>query len=81
MELTQENKKMLYIPAGFAHGFLTLSDHAEVIYKTTAEYAPARDRGIIWNDPKINIKWPSQDIILSPKDAGLPPSDQAEFFD
>ena len=70
--LSAENKRMLYIPAGFAHGFCVLSKEAEVLYKTTEEYAPEYDAGIIWNDPKIGIQWPIEHPILSNKDAALP---------
>lgn len=70
--LSDENHYMLYIPPGFAHGFLTLSDVADVSYKATAEYAPELDSGVIWNDPTIAIQWPGQTPILSPKDAALP---------
>jgi len=66
--LSKENHYMLYIPEGFAHGFYTLSDEAELIYKATNEYHAPSDRGIIWNDPDINIAWPSSNPILSPKD-------------
>ncbi len=82
--LSEENKYMLYIPEGFAHGFLTLSDEAEVLYKTTDEYAPDLDRGIIWNDPDINIKWPIENIeqiLLSNKDKNLPPLKDAQIFE
>ena len=67
--LSAENKKQLWIPAGFAHGFLTLSETAEFLYKTTDYYAPEFERSIIWNDPTINIHWPT-DITpqLSAKD-------------
>lgn len=71
-ELTGENHHLLYVPPGFAHGFLVLSDTAEVMYKCTAEYAPAADRGIIWNDPEIGIAWPLQEPLLSEKDKALP---------
>ena len=71
--MTGENNRMLYIPAGFAHGFLTLSDTAEVLYKCTAEYSPADDRGIIWDDPDIGISWPAASPpVLSDKDGALP---------
>jgi dTDP-4-dehydrorhamnose 3,5-epimerase len=68
MELTDENRLMLYVPPGFAHGFQVLSDTAEVLYKCTEEYSPANDRGIIWNDPEINIAWPHNGPVLSDKD-------------
>jgi dTDP-4-dehydrorhamnose 3,5-epimerase len=63
--LSAENKRMLYIPPGFAHGFCVLSDVADVLYKTTEEYAPEYDAGIIWNDPEIGIQWPIEHPILS----------------
>lgn len=56
-ELSQENKKMLYIPAGFAHGFVVLSDEAELLYKASNEFCPELDKGIRWNDPTLNINW------------------------
>jgi dTDP-4-dehydrorhamnose 3,5-epimerase len=70
--LSGENGRMLYIPAGFAHGFFVLSGEAYVTYKVTSEYSPALDRGIIWNDPDIDIAWPAPNPLLSPKDAQLP---------
>ena len=57
VELSEENKHMLFIPDGFAHGFVVLSDEAELLYKTSKEYAPQADRGILWNDKDININW------------------------
>ena len=72
VELSGENKKMLYIPAGFAHGFLTLSDRADVLYKCTGEYSPENDRGVIWNDPDIAISWNIGEPLLSGKDAKHP---------
>jgi len=63
--LSSENKKALYVPKGFAHGFCVLSDVAEVIYCCTNEYAPEYDRGIFWNDPKLEIDWPIKNPILS----------------
>ena len=69
VELSEENKQMLYIPDGFAHGFVVLSDEAELLYKTTKEYAPQADRGIRWNDPDINISWGiDYEPVLSEKD-------------
>lgn len=78
LELTGENGLMLYIPPGFAHGFLTLSDTAEVLYKCTEEYAPETDRGIIWNDGDIGIDWGVADPLLSDKDKRHPPLRNAE---
>ena len=67
--LTDHNKKQLWIPPGFAHGFLTLSETAEVLYKATDFYSPEYERCIAWNDPKIGIAWPLQSKpILSGKD-------------
>ena len=73
VNLSSENKRMLYIPPGFAHGFCVLSEEAEVLYKTTEEYAPEFETGIIWNDPEIGIRWPVEDPIISEKDARWPP--------
>ncbi|WP_420264784.1 dTDP-4-dehydrorhamnose 3,5-epimerase [Candidatus Magnetominusculus dajiuhuensis] len=70
--LTGENHKMLYIPPGFAHAFVVLSDTVEVMYKCTNEYSPKDDRGIIWNDPDININWTVKTPLVSDKDARLP---------
>jgi len=70
--LSAENKKMLYIPAGFAHGFLVLSETAELFYKATDEYSPENDRGIIWNDPEISIQWNINKPIVSEKDQKQP---------
>jgi dTDP-4-dehydrorhamnose 3,5-epimerase len=70
--LSEENHRLLYIPPGFAHGFLVLSDVADVSYKVTAEYAPQSDSGIIWNDPDVGIQWPTENPLLSPKDLALP---------
>ncbi len=68
VELSEENRHLLYVPPGFAHGFQVLSGTAEVLYKCTAEYSPADDRGVIWNDPDIGIMWPLKDPVLSEKD-------------
>jgi dTDP-4-dehydrorhamnose 3,5-epimerase len=72
VELTDEKNMMLYIPEGFAHGFCTLSDSADILYKTTDYFSLENDRGIRWDDPAIGISWPSQDAKLSPKDLRLP---------
>jgi dTDP-4-dehydrorhamnose 3,5-epimerase len=71
-ELDEENNLILYVPSGFAHGFVVLSEVANVIYKCTREYSPEGDRGIIWNDPDINIQWPVNDPVLSEKDKKHP---------
>lgn len=57
VELSEDNKYMLYIPVGFAHGFVALSDEVELLYKASGEYNPQADRGVLWNDPDINIDW------------------------
>jgi dTDP-4-dehydrorhamnose 3,5-epimerase len=71
--LSAENKKQLWIPEGFAHGFLTLSDTAEMLYKTTDYYAPECERSIIWHDEEIGIKWPLDlvggDVLVAEKDS------------
>jgi len=72
-ELSEENKYMLFIPVGFAHGFVALSDEVEILYKASGEYAPQADRGILWNDTDINIDWEIDfEPILSEKDKHQP---------
>jgi len=78
-ELTAANAHMFYLPAGFAHGFLVLSDTAEIMYKCTAEYSPKDDAGIRWNDPDIGIKWGITAPLLSAKDQALPFLKDAQF--
>lgn len=69
VELSEENKYMLFIPEGFAHGFVVLSEEAELLYKASGEYAPQADCGVLWNDPDINIDWGIDfEPILSEKD-------------
>lgn len=81
-ELSDSNHRMLYVPPGFAHGFLVLSDTADFVYKCTSFYAPAHDRGIRWSDPAIGIDWPltGKPPLLSPKDAAAPLLAEAETF-
>ncbi len=78
IEITEENRRMLYVPPGFAHGFQVLSETAEILYKCTDEYAPAHDRGIIWNDPVIKVAWPLADPLLSGKDEKHPSLQDAD---
>ena len=68
VHLTAENKKQLWIPAGFAHGFVVLSSHADFHYKCTNYYDPQSEQCLLWNDPDVNIAWPIDNPILSPKD-------------
>lgn len=70
--LSEENKNMIYIPKGFAHGFCVLSDYAVVFYKVSEEYSRELEAGIRWNDPDLNIVWPVRDPILSDRDKNLP---------
>jgi dTDP-4-dehydrorhamnose 3,5-epimerase len=70
--LSDKNHKSLYIPEGFAHGFCVLSEEADVFYKVNNEYSPENERGIIWNDPQINLNWPIDAPILHNKDSALP---------
>lgn len=80
-ELSSANKHMLWVPEGFAHGFLVLSDHADFLYKTTDFYAPQHERTIIWNDPDIGIKWPLKgEPILATKDRAGKSLKEAEVF-
>lgn len=72
MVLSERDHAMLYIPAGFAHGFCALNGEAEILYKVTVEYAPQYERGIRWNDPDLRIPWPIQDPVVSSRDAALP---------
>jgi dTDP-4-dehydrorhamnose 3,5-epimerase len=80
--LSAENKKQLWVPEGFGHGFLVLSEYADFLYRTTEYYAPEHERCIIWNDPDIGIDWPlAMAPVLSGKDVQGLPFKQAEVYD
>lgn len=72
VHLSAENKRMLYVPAGFAHGFCVISEMADIAYMTSAEYAPALEGGIAWDDPDLKIAWPVDNPQLSKRDRGWP---------
>ncbi len=72
IELSEKNKKMFFIPKGFAHAFLTLSDNVDFNYKVTNFYSAEHDRGVLWNDPDIGINWPIKNPLLSEKDQKQP---------
>ena len=69
--LSDKNHNLLYIPEGFAHGFCVTSDKADVLYKVTSEYSPEHESGILWNDPDLSIKWPTDKPIMISKDLQL----------
>ena len=77
--LSEENKAMLWVPVGFAHGFCALTDDAELVYKATEIYHPEADRSIRWNDPEIGVEWPITAPSLSAKDAAAPLLHDAEL--
>ncbi len=72
ISLSSQDKQMIYVPPGFAHGFCVISDSAEVQYMTTAEYAPDAEAGIIWNDPDVGITWPVNNPLISFRDRSWP---------
>lgn len=81
-QLSAENKKMMWIPEGFGHGFLVLSETAEILYSTTDFYAPEHERCIVWSDPLLNIEWPlSGEPLLSEKDARGGLFSEAEYYE
>jgi dTDP-4-dehydrorhamnose 3,5-epimerase len=85
VELSGENKRQLWIPPGFAHGFVVLSDSADFLYKTTDYYAPEFERTLAWNDPRVGVQWPLDQLqgapALSGKDSSASAWSDAEFFD
>jgi dTDP-4-dehydrorhamnose 3,5-epimerase len=84
--LSEANKRLLWVPPGFAHGFIVLSETADFLYKMTSYYDPASERTIMWNDPVLKVDWKVEELggmppTLSPRDASGTPFDKAEFFD
>ena len=81
--LSAANHRMLWVPEGFAHGFLVTSESAEFLYKTTDYYAPEHERSLLWNDPAVGIDWPVSGAqpLLKPKDAAGARLEEAEVFD
>jgi dTDP-4-dehydrorhamnose 3,5-epimerase len=80
MELSEDNHRLLWIPPGFAHGFVSLSDSVHFLYKCTEEYCKQSERGIKWNDPDLSIEWPLQEISVSERDAALPSLREADLL-
>jgi dTDP-4-dehydrorhamnose 3,5-epimerase len=72
VELNEDNRRMLYVPEGFAHGFQTLEDRTEVFYQMSEAYRPEYARGVRWNDPAFRIRWPLEDSIISARDRAYP---------
>jgi dTDP-4-dehydrorhamnose 3,5-epimerase len=71
-ELSAENRRMMYVPKGFAHGFITLADDTEALYLVDEFYAPESERGVRWNDPRFAIAWPAEPTVMSDKDRNFP---------
>lgn len=82
MVLSAENRRMLWVPEGFAHGFLVVSETAQFLYKTTDYYAPEHERSLLWNDPALGIDWPleGREPVLKPKDAAGMPLSRADTY-
>ncbi len=76
-ELSAENRRMMYVPKGFAHGFITLADDTEAFYFVDEFYAPEHERGVRYNDPKFNLQWPIEPVVVSDRDRGHPDFDPA----
>lgn len=79
VELSEENKKQLFVPKGFAHGFVTLTDNVEVEYKVDEDYSPENDRSIRFDDPDLNVDWGITDPVLSDKDLSAPTLNNCNF--
>lgn len=79
VELSEENKKQLFVPKGFAHGFVTLTDNVEVQYKVDEDYSPENDRSIRFDDPDLNVDWGITDPVLSDKDLSAPTLNNCNF--
>lgn len=78
VELSDEGNRMFWVPEGFAHGFLALSEEADVQYKVSGYWVPADDRGVLWNDPALAVAWPMKDVRVAAKDAQHPPLARAD---
>ncbi|GMW00588.1 MAG: dTDP-4-dehydrorhamnose 3,5-epimerase [Candidatus Hydrogenedentota bacterium] len=78
-EMSAKNKMAMWVPEGFAHGFIALEDETLIMYKCTDFYAPQSQHTILWNDPKVNIQWPMEPLVLSEKDAVAPVLDEADY--
>ena len=79
--LSADNRRVMWVPAGFAHGFLVTSERAEFLYKTTDYYAPEHERSLLWNDPALGIEWPLAGApLLKPRDAAGTPLAEAETY-
>jgi dTDP-4-dehydrorhamnose 3,5-epimerase len=74
-ELTEDNRSMLYVPRGFAHGFITLTDNVEAFYLNSSVYSPGSERGLRWNDPAVGVEWPAEPRDMSDKDRKWPDLD------
>lgn len=79
VELAADDNRMLYVPEGFAHGFMALEDDTRVAYRQTGYWSATDERSLLWNDPAIGIAWPALDPVLSDKDAAAPPLARAEL--
>lgn len=79
LELSSENRKYLWVPVGFAHGFIALEQSTHVLYKCTTTHAPSSERSILYNDPKLEIDWPLEATLISDKDKDAPIFEEAEF--